>query len=124
MSEPCGQCGSDITADNPAAQCTECSASGCSYCVLPAESVPPDDREHRLCAGCEAALDPGGGVELQWEDDAPMDEATLLTINRLIASGAIGPDVTVLDRPKLAALLGCEHGAVERRPCPNCLGAN
>ncbi len=123
MSEPCSQCSSDITADNPAVQCTECSASGCSYCVLPAESVPPDDGEHMICAGCQGVVE-GGGTQLHWEDDAPMDEATLLTINRLIASGAIGPGVTALDRPKLAALIGCEHGAPERRPCPSCLGAN
>lgn len=122
MSEPCSQCGSDITADNPTAQCTECSASGCNYCVLPAEASQ-DNGEHMLCAGCQGALDPCG-TELRWEDDDPMDAAILLMINRLIESGAIGPEITVLDRPKLAALLGCEHGAVERRPCPDCLGAN
>jgi len=71
-----------------------------------------------------ASRTPSNHYQIRWDDPDPMDAPTLRTINRLIEEGVIPPGVVLLTRPKLAKLLGCEHGRPERRPCGNCLGAN
>lgn len=55
-----------------------------------------------------------------WREQEPMIDAEMRAVVRLADAGKV-KDGDVIDRQKLAVLLGCTH---KNAPCGNCLGMN
>lgn len=63
-------------------------------------------------------------TRIEWIDPMPVTAGVVRAVAALRDAGRLPGGTLVLDRPRLAAMIGCEHGPLAERPCAACTGSD